>query len=129
MTCGYLTYTNFLSTGIPPLKGLVRYVCYVMYGMVFFFGTFGNIILLYVIGCRKKKRNLGDLYTLALAFAEFLAALVVGVIMANHVLTNFSGWLYGEALYYVLPGILQSTVCASGWFLVLISLYSIGKIA
>ena len=120
--CEYLTLANGSYKLISPVQGPVKYVSYIMYGMVFFFGIFGNIIVLYVVGYRKKKRNSGDLYILALGCADFLASMAVCVIMVNHMLTDFSGWLYGEAMYYVLPGILQATMCASGWFLVLISL-------
>ena len=110
------------SIHASPVKGSVRYLTYIVYGMVFFFGIFGNIVVFCVVGYIKKKRNSGDRYILVLACSDFLSSLALSVAMLNMMVTDFSSWLYGEALYYVVVGTSQATTCASGWFLVLISL-------
>ena len=117
-----ITLTNSsLDATHSALPVAAKYACYVFYGMVFFFGTFGNIIVFYVIGYRKKNRNSGDIYILSLAFADLLGSLVVSLLMLSQFITDFSGWLYGEMLCYVLSTILPITMCASAWTLVLIA--------
>ena len=113
---------NITYEFISPVQGAAKYICYVFYGLVLFFGIFGNMLVFYVIGYRKKKRNSGDIFILSLACADFLASLGMTMLYVGVLITGFSGWVYGEALCYILPGISQTTTCASGWFLVLISL-------
>ena len=122
VTVEYPTLRNVSYEFNPTPEGPVMYITYIVYGIVFFFGIIGNIIVLYVVGYRKKKRNSGDLYVVALACTDFLSSVIECVIMLNHMITHFSGWLYGEVLCYILPGTSQATTCASGWVLVLISL-------
>ena len=105
-----------------PVRGAAKYIWYVLYVLVLLSGIFGNILVFYVIGYLKKKRNSGDIYILSLACADFFASLVVVVIMVNDLITNYSAWIFGKALCYVLPGVSQATKCASAWFLILISL-------
>ena len=117
-----IDWTNTTYEFISPVQGAAKYICYVFYVLVLFFGIFGNMLVFYVIGYRKKKRNSGDIFILSLACADFLASLGVAMIYVNGIITGFSGWVYGKELCYILPGISQTTTCASGWFLVLISL-------
>ena len=114
--------TTSISYEFAPVQGEAKYICYVFYALVFFFGVFGNIIVFYVIGYRKKKRNSGDVYILSLACADFLASVATPMVILNDLITDYSGWFYGEALCYVLYPTSLSTICASGWSLVLISL-------
>ena len=104
-----------------PVHGAAKQFCYVFYGLVLFFGVFGNIIVFYVLGYRKKKRNSGDVYILSLACADFLASLIVPMVFLNDLVSDYSNWFYGKAMCYVLPTISPLTMCASGWSLVLIS--------
>ena len=105
-----------------PIKGAAKDICFAVYALVLFFGFFGNIVVIYVLGYRKKKRNSGDVYMLSLACADFLASIAAPLVMINDLVTHYSTWLYGEAMCYALPTILQATICASGWSLVFISL-------
>lgn len=105
-----------------PVQGAAKYLSCVFYVSVFFFGVFGNMIVFYVVGYRKKKRSGGDLYILSLACADFLSSIFVPMVMLNDLLTDFSGWLYGEVMCYILPAINPGTLSASSWSLVLISL-------
>ena len=89
--------------------------------MVLLLGVFGNIVVVYVIGIRKKKRNSGDIYILSLACADFIGSLVAPLIMIGDLITDMSVWIYGEILCYVMPTITPATLCASAWSLVLIS--------
>ena len=111
-----------ISYEFSPINGTARYFCYVLYVLVLVLGTFGNAIVFYVIGYRKKKRNGGDVYILSLACADFLSSVFIPMIMLNDLLTNMTGWVYGEVLCYVLPTAYPVTMGASAWFLVLISL-------
>ena len=115
-------WTNFTYEFVSPVKGAGKYICYVFYGLALFFGIIGNMIVFYVIGYRKKKRNSADIFILSLACADFLASMGMAMLYVNVLITGFYGWLYGKTLCYILPGISQTTRCASGWFLVLISL-------
>ena len=117
-----MDWPNITYEVVSPVQGAAKYICYVFYVLVLFFGIFGNMLVFYVIGYRKKKRNSGDIFILSLACADFLASLGVAMIYVNGIITGFSGWVYGKELCYILPGISQTTTCASGWFLVLISL-------
>ena len=103
------------------IEGAAKYFCYVFYGLVLFLGVFGNIVVFYVVGFRKKKRNSGDLCILSLACADFLGSLVVPLVMLNDLITNMSVWFYGEILCHIMPVITLTTMCASAWSLVLIS--------
>ena len=105
-----------------PIQGSAKYICYVVFGLVLFFGIFGNIIVFYVVGYEKKKRNSGDIYTLSLACSDILASMVVPMIFINDLITDHAEWLYGKAVCYILPPFSQLTLCASGWSLVFISL-------
>ena len=117
-----ITLTNSsLDAMHSALPVAAKYACYVFYGMVLFFGTLGNILVFYVIGYRKKKRNSGDIYMLSLASADLLASLAAPLVMLSDLITDFSGWFYGEMLCYVMPTISPITMCASAWTLVLIS--------
>ena len=99
----------------------VKYLLYVFYGLIFLLGVFGNIVVFYVVGFRKKKRNSGDIYILSLACADFLVSLVAPLIVLNDLITGASVWFYGEILCYVMPPISIATMCASAWSLVFIS--------
>ena len=118
-----LVETTEISTeSIHPVRGGAKYIWYILYVLVLLSGIFGNILVVYVIGYLKKKRNSGDIYILSLACADFFASLVVVVIMVNDLITDYSAWIFGKTLCYVLPGISEATKCASAWFLILISL-------
>ena len=117
-----LGYTTSTSYEFAPVQGEAKYICYVFYGLVLFFGVFGNITVFYVIGYRKKKRNSGDIYILSLACADFLASVTTPMVILNDLITDYSGWFYGEAMCYLLFPISLATICASGWSLVLISI-------
>ena len=110
------------SNGLAPVQGAAKYVSYIVYTLMLFFGIFGNLIVFYVLGYRKKKRNPGDIYILSLALADLLAALNVTVFLLNDAITDFSGWIYGDTLCFVFSSTIPATMCASGWFLALISL-------
>ena len=110
------------QTMFSPIKGTAKDICFAVYILVFIFGFFGNIVVIYVLGYRKKKRNSGDVYMLSLACADFLASIAAPLVMINDLVTHYSTWLYGEAMCYALPTVLQGTICASGWSLVFISL-------
>ena len=117
-----VTLTNSSSDATySALPIAAKYTCYVFYGIVLLFGTLGNILVFYVIGYRKKRRNSGDVYMLSLASADFLASLAAPLVMLSDLITDFSGWFYGEMLCYVMPTISPITMCASAWTLVLIS--------
>ena len=117
-----ITLTNSsLDATYSALPVAAKYASCIFYGMVFFVGTFGNILVFYVVGYRKKNRNSGDVYMLSLAFADLLGSLVVALVMLSEFMTDFSGWLYGEILCYVMPTISIMTMGASAWTLVLIS--------
>ena len=72
-------------------------------------------------GYLEKRRDLGDIYILSLACADFFASLVVVVLMVNDIITNHSAWMFGKALFYVLHGVSHATTSALAWFLALIS--------
>ena len=110
------------SNGLVPVQGAAKYISYIVYVLMLFFGTFGNLIVFFVLGYRKKKRNPGDIYILSLALADLLAALNVAVFLLNDAITDFSGWIYGDTLCFVFSSTIPATMCASGWFLALISL-------
>lgn len=129
LTCPNVTSLHSNSTVLAVssddslmIQGAAKYLCYIFYGLVFFFGTVGNIIVFYVIGYRKKKRNGGDFYILSLACADFLSSVFVPMVMLNDLITDFSDWFYGEMMCHALPAITPVTLCASSWSLVLISL-------
>ena len=105
-----------------PIQGAAKYICYIINGLILFFGIFGNSIVFYVVGYQKKKRNSGDIYILSLACSDILASLVVPLTFISELVTDHAGWLYGKAMCYVMPTITQSTLCASGWSLAFISL-------
>ena len=54
------------------LQGPGMYILSMVSLLVFSCGLFGNIMVLYVVGYRKKKRKSGDFYILALACADIL---------------------------------------------------------
>ena len=121
VNAGNSTLTAGSWSSMLPVEGAAKYVCYVFYALVLFFGIFGNIIVFYVVGYRKTKRNSGDVYILSLACADFLASLIAPMVMLNDLITDFVGWVYGEALCHVMPAITPTTMCASAWSLVFIS--------
>ena len=112
---------NF-SSSIPLIDGAAKYICYVFYGLILPIGVFGNSVVVYVVGFRKKKRNSGDIYTLSLACADFLATLVAPMIVINDLITDMSVWFYGEILCHVMHAITLATLCASAWSLAFISI-------
>ena len=116
------TTSTAASYDFLPVRGTAKYICYVFYALVFFFGVVGNMIVFYVVGYRKKRRNGGDIYILSLACADFMSSVFVPMVMLNDLITDFSGWFYGEAMCYILPSMTPATMCASAWSLVLISL-------
>ena len=122
------TYPNwFLQQFLHPLdletpNGDVFVILSVL---IFLFGLFGNIIVVYVIGYRKKTRNSGDFYLLALAFVDlvmvlqFLLSTLYEVILIQTHNSIFemtiAEWIAAKCSY-------RSTITASSWILVLISL-------
>ena len=85
-------------------------------------GVLGNIIVLYVIGYRKKKCNKADVYILVLACADIIPALVSCVRMLFYIIAGFSNRQYLSANCYALPATARAATCAAGWLHVLISL-------
>ena len=116
------TAATTLSYEFAPVQGVAKQFCYVLYSLVLLFGVFGNAMVFYVLGYRKKKRNSGDIYVLSLACADFLASLFMPMVFLNDLITDYSGWLYGKAMCYILNPLSLATICASGWSLVFISL-------
>ena len=114
--------TGIISHEFAPVQGTAKYICHIVYGLVIVFGIVGNIIVFHVVGYRKKKRNPCDKYILSLACTDFLASLLMIFFVSNDAITDFSSWLYGESMCYVCSAVLPATMCASGWFLALISL-------
>ena len=114
--------TTTLSYEFAPVQGVAKQFCYILYSLVLFFGVCGNAIVFYVLGYRKRRRNSGDIYVLSLACADFLASLFMPMVFLNDLVTNYSGWLYGKAMCYILNPFSLATICASGWSLVFISL-------
>lgn len=111
-----VAYNHRLFQGIP------KYLSYAFYVSLFFFGVSGNMIVLYVVGYRKKKRKGMDLHIISLACADFLSSVSIPMVMLNDLITGYSGWLYSEAMCYILPPICVATHTVSSWSLVLISL-------
>ena len=107
---------------IVPVHGAAKFISFIVYGLILVSGILGNTIVLYVLGYRKKKRNSGDLYVLSLAWTDLLASLIVATFVLNDSITDFSGWIYGEVLCHLFSSVVPAAMCASGWFLALISL-------
>ena len=105
-----------------PMPDYVKYLCYVFYGLVMFFGIFGNILVFYVIGYRKKRRNNGDIYVLSLACTDFLVSIFAPILMLNYLIQETPNWIYGDAMCYFFSTINPITLCCSAWLLVLISI-------
>ena len=113
--------TSDSSNSTLLVGGVAKYFCYVFYALVLLLGVFGNIVVFYVVGFRKKKRNSGDVYILSLACADLFGSLAAPLIMLNDLITDMSVWFYGGILCYIMPAITPATMCASAWSLVLIS--------
>ena len=117
------TYPNWLPVWRLRTPGDVVHA--ILSVLIVFFGLFGNIIVVYVIGYRKKRRNSGDFYLHTLACVDLVMLLnffvssldrviiiethssILGMTMAEWVAAN---WSY------------RSAITASSWILVLISL-------
>ena len=84
VTCEFIVLTTSMFT---TDKHPIWFVACVLFAVL---GVFGNCIVLYVIGYRKKKRNSGDAYILILARTDFLFSLIFCAGILSYILSNFS---------------------------------------
>ena len=82
-----------VNSTLPPLNlkysstyfPVSRHIANVSFAMTFLFGIIGNVLVFYVGGYVKKKRNSQDVYVQALASADFIASLMAA---ARHILAE-----------------------------------------
>ena len=98
-------------------------VClYVLYVLIFLFGTIGNSLVCYIIGLKKRRQPSGDIFIVSLAVADLLASVSVPVLMISDMASDFKVWHFGHIGCHILPSISPITLVASSWSLVVISL-------
>ena len=117
------TYPNWLPGWSSKTPSEVVYA--ILSVLIVFFGLFGNIIVVYVIGYRKKRRNSGDFYMIALAFVDLVMVLSFFVSSLDSVIlieTHNSILKMTMAEWVAVGCSYKSAITASSWILVLISL-------
>ena len=97
-------------------------VLLILYTIVLIVGIVGNIVVLYVVGIKRKMKRSSDYFMLSLAVADFLASFFIPFVTFGDLHTNFGKWHFGDFGCKVLPAFYPLTITASGWSLVLISL-------
>ena len=95
---------------------------YVLYSLIFFFGTIGNGLVCCIIGIKKKRRSNCDILIASLAVADLLASVFGPLSMIIGMVTDFKLWYFGNVGCVIIHSVSPITLLASSWSLVLISL-------
>ena len=101
---------------------LTKIVCCILYLLLFVMGVLGNSVVLYVIGYRKKRRTTSDIFIISLACADFLSSAFYPIWYLSDLLTNCQTWLFGPVMCYITQLLIITSLPASAWSLVFISL-------
>ena len=101
---------------------VTKIVCCILYSLLFIIGVLGNSVVLYVIGYRKKRRTTSDIFIISLACADFLSSAFYPIWYLSDLLTNCQTWLFGPAMCYITQLLIITSLPASAWSLVFISL-------
>ena len=88
---------------------------------VLLLGTVGNLLVVYVFGCRKRNRSNYQTLLLTLGVVDFFGAIFSPSLLIYEILTEYKEWHFGTFGCKVIPTILKVNVTLSQGILILIS--------
>ncbi|XP_017779806.1 PREDICTED: prolactin-releasing peptide receptor-like [Nicrophorus vespilloides] len=77
----------------------VKTVFYLLYGMIFFLGLFGNILVCYVVYSNKAMQTVTNLFITNLALSDILLC-VLGIPFTS-IYTLYEEWLFGQVICHL----------------------------
>lgn len=115
--------TNKTNTTIPGWKPApqLKNILIVIYAVVFVMGVFGNAMVCYILGVKKKRKRQFDILLISLSIADLLASFAGPITMIADLAGDHHVWYFGGFLCKVLPAISPITLFASSWTLAMIS--------
>ena len=84
-------------------------------------GVFGNAMVCYILGVKKRRKRQFDILLISLSIADLLASFAGPVTMIADLAGDHHVWYFGAFLCKVLPAISPITLFASSWTLAMIS--------
>ena len=88
---------------------------------VLLLGTVGNLLVVYVFGCRKRNRSNYETLLLTLSVVDFFGAIFGPSLFIYDILTEYKEWHFGTVGCKVIPTILPVNFILSQGILILIS--------
>ena len=116
-----ITHTNTTESPQATL-GIIDIISLVQLTAVFVVGTFGNLLVVYVFGWKKRKRRRPfALLLLILGIVDFLASFLIPTLFIYGTVTFYQHWHFGFYGCKIIQSIFPMTITISQGTLVLIS--------
>ena len=105
---------------------VVETVLIIFYGMIFIFGTVGNVLVIKWFMVKRQRKKAGNKLVAALAMNDCISSAIVPFWQIHHIVQNSltppGAWYIGKGLCHFLPGIAMTFLIATSFLLVSISL-------
>ena len=96
-------------------------VCLAAMFAILMAGTFGNSLVIFVFGCKKRKRTSYETLLLTLGIVDLFGSLLTPALFIYWTLTDYKQWHFGEIGCKIIPSVLPVNVSISQGILILIS--------
>lgn len=89
---------------------LVQFIFYALYGIIFFLGTLGNVLVCYVVCSNRAMQTVTNLFITNLALSDILLCLVIPF---TPLYTFIGRWIFGRVVCHLVPYVQATSVYVS----------------